>query len=373
MIEITGKYTTAKIFTDDVEEKAVNQVKLLVDNPVFEGSSIRLMPDIHAGKIGPIGFTATFKDSIIPGLVGVDIGCGISYIKIKAPKGIDFNKLDKVIRENVPAGFKIRSTKEHKFADCFDFDLLRCCKHIDLNKARLSIGTLGGGNHFIELDQSNTTGDLYLVIHSGSRHLGVEVATYYMNEGHKVCDSSIPYEMTTLTGDLMDNYIADVCYLRTYAKYNRDAIIDEICSNMKWKYDRNDIISCPHNYIDLYPDYIIRKGAISALYIDPVIIPINMKDGVVLGIGKGNKDWNYSAPHGAGRLYDRKETKDQFTVSAFKKCMEGIYTTSIDASTLDEAPFAYRNLDYVLKNIEDTVEVTDILHPIYNFKAGGKA
>lgn len=369
MIEIAGKYTTAKIFTDDVEETALNQVKLLVDNPVFEGSSIRLMPDIHTGKIGPIGFTATFKDSIIPGLVGVDIGCGVSFVKIKAPKGIDFNKLDKVIRENVPSGFKIRSTP-HKYAEYFD--TLRCRKHIDLNKARLSIGTLGGGNHFIELDKSNS-GDIYLVVHSGSRHLGVEVATYYMNEGHKVCNPEIPYEMTTLTGYLMDNYIADVCYLRTYARYNREAMIDEICDSMKWKYDRDDIVSCPHNYIDLYHNnYTIRKGAISAYHIDKVIIPINMKDGVILGRGKANKDWNFSAPHGAGRLYSRKETKEQFTVSAFKKCMEGIYSTSIDASTLDEAPFAYRSLDYVLENIKDTVEVTDILHPIYNFKAGGK-
>ena len=189
MIEIAGKYTTAKIFTDNVEETAVNQVKLLVDNPVFKESKMRIMPDVHTGKIGPIGFTATFipgKDSIIPGLVGVDIGCGVSFVKIKAPKGIDFNKLDKVIRENVPSGFNIRSTA-HKYADCFDFDALRCRKHIDLNKARLSIGTLGGGNHFIELDKSNG-GDIYLVVHSGSRHLGVEVATYYMNEGHKVCD-----------------------------------------------------------------------------------------------------------------------------------------------------------------------------------------
>lgn len=371
MIEIAGKYTTAKIFTDDVEETAVNQVKLLVDNPVFEGSSIRLMPDIHTGKIGPIGFTATFKDSIIPGLIGVDIGCGVSFVRIKAPKGIDFNKLDKVIRENVPSGFNIMSTA-HKYADYFDFDKeLRCHKHIDSNKARLSIGTLGGGNHFIELDKTNTD-DIYLVVHSGSRHLGVEVATYYMNEGHKVCDPKIPYEMTTLTGDLMDDYIADVCYLRNYAKYSREAIIDEICRNMKWKYDCNGIYSCPHNYIDFYPYMVIRKGAISAYRTDKFIIPINMRDGVILGRGKANKDWNYSAPHGAGRLYSRKETKEQFTVSAFKKCMEGVYSTSIDASTLDEAPFAYRSLDYVLEHIKDTVEVISILHPIYNFKAGGR-
>ena len=370
MIEIAGKYTTAKIFTDDIEQNVINQIKLLADNPVFEGSKMRIMPDVHAGKIGPIGFTATFKDSIIPGLVGVDIGCGVSFVKIKAPKGIDFNKLDKVIRENVPSGFKIRSTP-HKYAEYFDFNALHCREHIDLNKARLSIGTLGGGNHFIELDKSNS-GDIYLVVHSGSRHLGVEVANYYMTEGHKICNPKIPYEITPLTGDLMDNYIADVCYLKTYARYNREAMIDEICDNMKWKYDRDEIISCPHNYIDFYPYMVIRKGSISAYRNDKVIIPINMSDGVIIGRGKGNKDWNYSAPHGAGRLYSRKETKEQFTVSAFKKCMEGVYSTSIDASTLDEAPFAYRSLEYVLENIKDTVEVTEILHPIYNFKAGGK-
>lgn len=377
MKTIEGDYTTAKIFTDNVEDNAMHQVNMLVNNPVFKDCSIRIMPDVHAGKIGPIGFTSTIKNNIIPGIVGIDIGCGITMVEITNYRQ-DMMKLDKVIRQKIPSGTKIRD-KVHRFAENIDFEDLWCSKHIDLDKVRRSIGTLGGGNHFIELDTSIYSNKTYLIVHSGSRRLGKEVAEYYMDRGHdwlKKMGEDVPYEMTYLTDymGLNAKYIQDTEFVTEYATMNRRAIIDEICSNMKWKTGQE--YNCIHNYIGVIPEegygfgiYVIRKGAISALDKELVIIPINMKDGVIIGRGKGNKDWNYSAPHGAGRLYSRKDAKNMFSVANFKEVMKGIFSTSINAHTIDESPFAYRGVSEIIYYTKDTIDVTDKLEPIYNFKS----
>ena len=268
-------------------------------------------------------------------------------------------------------GIRVRRTP-HRFAGDFDFSRLICFRHIQQEKAACSLGTLGGGNHFIELDRSGS-GDLCVVIHSGSRHLGKEVSEYYLNEGQKYWKAkgeTVPYELTTLEGELMDAYIHDVSIVQEYAALNRDAILDELCRGMKWKVQESH--SCIHNYIDTGgKTMILRKGAISAKAGEKLIIPINMRDGVILGTGKGNTDWNESAPHGAGRIMSRSEVKQNYTVSTFKKEMQGIYSSSIGADTLDEAPFAYRGLEEIKAAVQDTLTIDDVLKPVYNFKAGG--
>jgi RNA-splicing ligase RtcB len=370
---IEGKYNNAIIFADkdNVEEYAIAQVKAICDMEVSKDSIIRVMPDVHPGKVGPIGFTMTFKDFIIPSLVGVDLGCGITMLKIGKIRK-EFQKIDSVIREQIPVGFSIREKPDD--LDYAYIKDLHCIDYIDISKALRSLGTLGGGNHFIEIDQDDV-GDCYITVHSGSRHFGLEIAEYYMLEGHRQLleqGIDIPYELSYLTGDLLNDYIDDVRVAQFYAQVNRLRIINTLCKALKWKSEELPI-SCEHNYIDTSLNTrLLRKGAIRAKNGNVVIIPINMRDGVIIGTGKGNADWNYSAPHGAGRLYSRTEVKNNFTVSQFKKEMTGIYSSCIGQNTLDESPFAYRDIDYIKEAIKDTVEITDILKPIYNFKAGGK-
>ena len=388
---IKGKFTEAKVFADDMEDYARAQLKMICDDPVSEGSAIRVMPDVHPGKVGTIGLTMTVGERIIPHLLGIDIGCGMTCAAIKERR-IEFQKLDKVIRECIPSGFQIRK-KAHYMADCYDMERLHCHKHIHQDKAALSLGTLGGGNHFIEVDRDED-GKLYIIIHTGSRHLGKEVTDHYVDTGVKALKEKgvdVPYPMTWLKGELMEDYIADVSAVQEYAQLNRDIILTEILKGMKLK--ETERFSSVHNYIEvteherivltgketslgenvLPETRILRKGAISAREGERVIIPINMRDGVILGTGKGNFDWNESAPHGSGRSMRRDEVKNHYTVSVFKNEMKGIYCSCIGADTLDEAPFAYRPIDRLIENIEETVEVTHILRPIYNFKAGGKA
>lgn len=259
-------------------------------------------------------------------------------------------------------------------ADDFDAERLHCHKHIHQDKTTLSLGTLGGGNHFIEVDKDEE-GKLYIIVHTGSRHLGKEVTDYYVDAGARVLKENgeeVPYPMTWLEGELMENYIADVNVVQEYAQLNRELILAEILKGMKLK--ETEQFSSVHNYVGtLGESRILRKGAISAKSDERVIIPINMRDGVLLGTGKGNPDWNESAPHGSGRSMRRDEVKNHYTVSAFKNEMKGIYCSCIGAYTLDEAPFAYRPIDRLLENVKDTVEVTHILKPVYNFKAGGRA
>lgn len=249
MTQITGKYTSADVFTTQIEDYAVAQIKLLCDQPSFEGCHIAIMPDVHPGKVGPIGFTSTVGRAVMPGIVGVDIGCGMTMAKQKKPGNPDFVKLDKVIAANVPSGTDRRKTP-HRFADDFDFDRLRCVKHINVDRARDSLGTLGGGNHFIEIDKSEDK-EFYCVIHSGSRHLGKEVAEYYLKAGQnalKDAGKDIPYELTWLEGALKDDYLADIAVVQEFAEESRRAMLDEILKGMKWKTE--DVASCVHNYVD---------------------------------------------------------------------------------------------------------------------------
>lgn len=368
MKTVKGIYTEAKIFTDDVEAYAEAQVKMICDNEVADGSTICLMPDIHPGKIGPIGLSMTVTDKIIPQLLGVDIGCGMTCVKLNK-NNAEFQKLDKIIRENVPSGFAIRK-EPHYMAEEFSYEGLHCMRHINRNKADRSLGTLGGGNHFIELDKG-ADGSMYLVVHTGSRHLGEEVAEFYTKlAGDRLKEQGrdIPYYMSYLEGDDKTAYMEDVQIIQHYAEWNRQVIVREILKGMKWK--AVEQFSAAHNYLGT--DGILRKGSISAHKGERVIIPANMKEGIILGIGKGNAEWNYSAPHGSGRRLKREDVKNRYTVSEFKKEMKGIYSSCVGSETLDEAPFAYRSIAEIAEQIQDTVEITEIWKPVYNFKAGSK-
>lgn len=366
---ITGRFASAMVFATGIEDYARSQIQMILDNQVSLNSKVRIMPDCHPGKVGPIGLTMTVTDKVIPQLMGVDIGCGMLVCKFKA-KSVEFAKLDRVIRDCVPSGFGIRKTPHNKALFEVISDL-RCLRAVNGDKALKSLGTLGGGNHFIEVDKGED--GYYLIIHSGSRHLGFDVADYYtetarrrlMNMGRDV-----PYETAYVEGPLMDDYLHDVEIATCYASLNREIMLQEILKGMKWKeIERYESV---HNYIGTLTDgsHILRKGAASACEGEMVIIPINMRDGVILGVGKGNPEWNFSAPHGSGRVLRRDEVKNHYTVSAFKNDMKGIYSSSIGTGTLDEAPVAYRGIDEILDAISDSVEVREIVKPVYNFKAG---
>ena len=366
MKTVKGIYAEAKIFTDDVEEYAQAQVKMICDHQAAEGSRIRLMPDIHPGKVGPIGLSMTVTDKVIPQLLGVDIGCGMTCVKLNKDN-VEFQKLDRVIRENVPSGFAIRKEPHHMAAE-FPYEKLHCARHVNRPKAERSLGTLGGGNHFLELDRGED-GSLYLVVHTGSRHLGEEVAEHYTKLAHtslKAQRLEVPYYMSYLEGDEKENYMEDVQTVEDYAELNRQIIVREILKGMKWK--AVEQFSVAHNYLDA--SRVLRKGAIAAEKGFQVIIPANMRDGMLLGIGLGNEDWNCSAPHGSGRRLKREDVKSWYTVSDFKREMKGIYSSCVGTDTLDEAPFAYRSLAEIAERIRDTVQITEILKPVYNYKAG---
>lgn len=399
MLEIKGKYNTAKIFTDVVDQQSVAQVLQLCNQEFTTGSKIRLMPDIHAGSGCTIGTTMTITDKVVPNLVGVDIGCGMETIRIKE-KHIELQKLDKLIYEKIPSGFQIRE-KKHKYFNEVPLEELYCFKEINQIRAEKSLGTLGGGNHFIEADKDEE-GNIYIVIHSGSRHLGLEVARYYQGEGYKRLNGSakedinaliaelkakgkekdiqksvaalkntkrtkIPKELAYVSEDLFEQYISDMKIVQKYAELNRKAMMDEIVKGMKLHVEEQ--FTTVHNYIDTEA-MILRKGAVSSKSGEKLLIPINMRDGSLICIGKGNDDWNQSAPHGAGRLMSRSEAKQSFTVSEFKKQMDGIFSTSISKSTLDECPMAYKNMEDIVNNISDTAEIVSVIKTIYNFKAG---
>lgn len=380
MKTIKGAATCAQIFTTNnketaIDQYAISQLQMICDQESSKGCRIRVMPDVHPGKVGTIGLTMTIGEKIIPNLIGIDIGCGMTLAQINGKK-IEYQKLDTVIRDSVPSGFNIR-TKAHRFADEFDFDALKCASHIRTDKALLSLGSLGSGNHFIEADKDED-GNLYVVIHTGSRHLGKEVTEYYLNEGQKLLKEKglvVPYEVTWLEGELMEDYIHDLQIVQRFASLNREIILDELVKGMKWKI--LDSYECIHNYVDTSPETqntfgfsMLRKGAISAKANEKVIIPINMRDGIILGTGLGNPEWNCSAPHGSGRIMKREEVKNSFTVSSFKSEMKGIYSSCIGKDTLDEAPFAYRAIDEIAEVISDTVTINKIIRPVYNFKAG---
>lgn len=366
MIEITGKYNTAKVFTDNLEATAEGQIKALCNQPFSQSSQIRIMPDVHAGKGCTIGTTMTVGDSIVPNLVGVDIGCGMETVKLKA-KRLELPKLDSFIRQNIPCGTEIRQ-RPHKSCEKINIEQLRCFKKLDIRRAAQSLGTLGGGNHFIEVDKFED--ELYLVIHTGSRNLGLQVAEYYQKAAYEAVggrkQTEIPYELAPLSGKNLEDYLYDMALMQDFALLNRRIIKEVILDGMKLKDDGG--FSTVHNYIDIEAG-ILRKGAVSAKKGEKLLIPMNMRDGSLICTGLGNADWNYSAPHGAGRLLSRGEAVSSFTVSAFKKEMAGIYTTSVNKDTLDECPMAYKPMNEIVANISETVKIDKIIRPIYNFKA----
>ena len=399
MIEVTGRFNSAKIYTDVVDEASISQVIALCNQEFSAGSRIRLMPDIHAGAGCTIGTTMTITDKVVPNLVGVDIGCGMETIRVRETH-LEMQKLDKLIYEKIPSGFKIRD-KSHRYAGQVDLEDLFCAKHVDLLRAEKSVGTLGGGNHFIEVDRDEE-GNLYVVVHSGSRHLGKEVASYYQEEGFKILNrtddksiqqviqelkdagrqkeiqkelkrlknlkqTEIPRQLAYVSGELFEQYIHDMKLVQRFAALNRQAMIDEIVKGMKLHVEEQ--FTTVHNYIDT-DSMILRKGAVSAKAGEQLLIPINMRDGSLICVGKGNEDWNCSAPHGAGRLMSRAQAKQSFTVSDFKKQMSEVYTTSVNSSTLDECPMAYKDMSDIVENIGPTAEIVKIIKPVYNFKAG---
>ena len=399
MLEVSGQYNTAKIFTDVVDQASIAQVITLCSQEFVQGSRIRLMPDVHAGAGCTVGTTMTITDKVVPNLVGVDIGCGMETVRLREDH-MEMQRLDKVIREKIPSGFDIRD-RAHRYADRINLEELRCARHVDLLRAEKSVGTLGGGNHFIEVDRDDQ-GQLYLIVHSGSRHLGLQVANYYQNAGYQMLNRSdpqaeqaliaelkaqgreksiqkelkklrntkrtaIPKPLAYVSGALFDDYLHDMEIVQRFAALNRQAMVDEILKGMKFRAD--DQFTTIHNYIDT-GEMVLRKGAVSAKSGERLLIPINMRDGSLICTGLGNEDWNCSAPHGAGRLMSRAEAKQSFTVSAFKKEMDGIYTTSVGAATLDECPMAYKPMEAIVDNIAPTAQIEQIIRPVYNFKAG---
>lgn len=401
MKEVNGRYNSAKVFTDVVEDSAIAQIKELCDQEFVRNERIRIMPDAHAGAGCVIGTTMTITDKIVPNLVGVDIGCGMETVKIKG-KHIELMQLDKLIYRAIPSGFDIRDTA-HRYAEQIDLTELKCRHYVNLDRAEKSLGTLGGGNHFIEADKGGD-GSVYIVVHSGSRHLGVEVAKYYQEMGYKQLVSEyvtnkdeenklieelkaqgrkqdiqteiakmrsdktvpIPKHLAYVSGELFKDYIHDMRMVQRFAELNRKAMMDEILKGMGLKAEEQ--FTTVHNYIDT-ENMILRKGSVSAQSGEKLIIPINMRDGSLICNGKGNPDWNYSAPHGAGRLMSRSAARESFTVSEFKKQMKGIYSTSVCSGTLDECPMAYKGMEDIVNNIGDTAEILSIIKPIYNFKA----
>jgi len=398
MIQINGTYNTAICFTTTLEEIAAKQIQAVCEQVEFTDCKIRIMPDVHAGKGCTIGTTMTITDKIVPGMVGVDIGCGMETVKL-LEKEIDFVRLDRVIREFIPYGFEVRK-KTHPLTREINLKELRCIDEINLNRAIHSIGTLGGGNHFIEIAR-NDIGELYLVVHSGSRHLGCEVAEYYQNEGyHALCGNAkhqilstveqlkiegryqeiqstietlkkqnhidLPKDLAYVEGNLLDDYIHDMKIIQHFAVLNRQAMTEVILDKM----GLNEVerFTTIHNFIDT-DDMILRKGAVSAKMGEKLLIPINMRDGSLICIGKGNPDWNYSAPHGAGRLMSRTSAFRQLDMEQYKAEMNGVFSTCVVKDTLDESPMAYKSIEEIMTQVTPTADIIERIRPVYNFKA----
>ena len=398
MFEIKGKVNTAICYAKVVEQDAIDQIKRMCDYEFTEGSQIRIMPDVHAGKGCTIGTTMTILDKAVPNIVGVDIGCGMYTVDLG--KGdIDFEKLDEAAHF-VPSGFNIWEGRQERF----DLDALRCYRSLKNTKwLERSLGTLGGGNHFIEVDEAQD-GTKYLVIHTGSRNLGKQVADIYqqlaidLNKGKETYFkereeiirtykeqgrrseiqaalqaiswaqrvATMPEDLCFLYGSFFEDYMHDVAICQKFATRNREKIAEALLERTGLA--GGNAFHTVHNYIDT-EEKILRKGAIAAHAGEKVLIPINMRDGSVLAIGKGNPEWNFSAPHGAGRIMSRTVAKNTLNLEEYKEAMKGVYTTSVNEATLDEAPMAYKSLEDIIDVIRETVDVIDVMKPIYNFKA----
>ena len=398
MLEIKGKVNTAICFAKVIEDEAVEQIRRMCDYEFTEGSRIRIMPDVHAGKGCTIGTTMTVKDKAVPNIVGVDIGCGMYTVNLGKAE-VDMERMD-AAAHFIPSGMNVwESRKEH-----FDLLELRCYRELkEIRWLECSLGTLGGGNHFIEIDRA-ADGTKYLVIHSGSRNLGKQVAEFYqrlavdLNKGKeeyfarrdaliaeykaagrrseiqkalkalkwKSRKATIPEDLCFVYGQYLEDYLHDVEICQRFARRSRELMAEIILQRLG--IEATDAFHTIHNYIDT-GEMILRKGAIAAHAGEKVLIPINMRDGSVLAIGKGNPDWNFSAPHGAGRIMSRTAAKEQLDLDEYRREMEGIYTTSVNEATLDEAPMAYKSLEDIIDVIGESVDIIEVLKPIYNFKA----
>ena len=398
MFEIKGKINTAICYAKVVEDEAIEQIRRMCDYDFTENSKIRIMPDVHAGKGCTIGTTMTVTDKAVPNIVGVDIGCGMYTVNLGKDE-IDLEKLDEAAHF-VPSGMNIWEGRPEKF----DLQELRCYRNLKNTKwLERSLGTLGGGNHFIEVDKASD-GTHYLVIHTGSRNLGKQVADIYqqlaidLNKGKETYfqqreeiirtykeqgrrkdiqkaleaiswnqrETTMPEDLCYLYGQFFDDYLHDVEICQRFARRNREKIAEVLLARTGMT--GSEAFHTIHNYIDT-DEMILRKGAIAAHAGEKVLIPINMRDGSVLAIGKGNPEWNYSAPHGAGRIMSRTKAKNELDMEAYRKSMEGIYTTSVNEKTLDEAPMAYKSLEDIIDVIKESVDIIEIMKPIYNFKA----
>ena len=398
MLEIKGKINTAICYASVIEEEAIEQIRRMCDYEFTAGSRIRIMPDVHAGKGCTIGTTMTITDKAVPNIVGVDIGCGMYTVSL-GKADIDFERLDEAAHF-IPSGMNVwEGRQEH-----FDLEQLRCYRDLkDTKRLERSLGTLGGGNHFIEIDES-ADGEKYLVIHSGSRNLGKQVAELYqklavdLSKGKeeyfkkrdeiirtykeqgkrkeiqaalkKIAweqkESLIPEDLCFLYGSYLEDYLHDVEVCQRFARRNREKMAEILLE--RTGIAAGEAFHTIHNYIDT-EEMILRKGAIAAHAGEIILIPINMRDGSVLAVGKGNAEWNYSAPHGAGRIMSRKAAKDKLSLEEYRETMKGIYTTSVNEATLDEAPMAYKSLDDIIDVIRDSVDIIDVMKPVYNFKA----
>lgn len=398
MFEIKGKVSTALCYANTIEEEAIEQIRRMCDYDFTEGSKICIMPDVHAGKGCTIGTTMTVHGKAVPNIVGVDIGCGMYTVNI-GKADIDLKKVDEAAHY-IPSGMNVWEGRQERF----NLQVLACYRNLKNTKyLERSLGTLGGGNHFIEIDQA-ADGTKYLVIHTGSRNLGKQVAELYQHlavslhsgkeEYFKKRDEIIttykaagrrkeiqaalkeltwekrecliPDDLCYLYGTYFDDYLHDVEICQQFARRNREKIAEVLLSRTGT--EAGEAFHTIHNYIDT-ENMILRKGAISAYKDEKILIPINMRDGSVLATGKGNPDWNYSAPHGAGRLMSRTKAKESLSMEEYKNVMEGIYTTSVNEATLDEAPMAYKSLDDIIGAIKESVNIIDIMKPVYNFKA----
>lgn len=390
MIKLQGKRNSAVIFADKIDKQTKTQISSLLREEAYSDSKIRMMPDVHAGRNVAVGTTMTISRRVAPALVGVDIGCGMEVVFFERRDEIDLAKLDEMIHSLIPCGAKIHDEP----IESFDLSELICKDKVDVARACRSLGTLGGGNHFIEVDKTER-GGLVLVIHSGSRQLGSDVAGYYQDQAYryqckkqrkraKQCyydakEDGISYKTKTdkgsvkvkreeavLEGALFEEYLHDLAIVTAFAERNRRCIAELICDKMGLSV--KDRFSCMHNYIDTEA-MILRKGAISARLGERVIIPLNMRDGAILAVGKGNPEWNFSAPHGAGRICTRTEAKYAFNVEEFQREMVGIYTTTAREGSIDECPMAYKPPERILSLIGETVSDIEIIKPIYNFKS----
>lgn len=400
------KNKNVKIFTENIEQKAHDQINTLMSQSAFEDCKVRIMPDVHAGAGCVIGFTADMGDKVIPNIVGVDIGCGMLMVEL-GYIDIDFSQLDLYIRSNIPNGFDQNKTQQD-FSEKLENGIKEICERIGIDdlRQRLGVGSLGGGNHFIEVNIDDI-GCKYLVIHSGSRNFGLQVAKYHQTKAEEyvkniknelcnlknkeICllkqrkatnaiqsaidvyreaikDYDVPKELSFLEDGKKEAYLKDMEVCMQFAKESREIMASKIVSFLGLDFGKLNYFHTVHNYIDLESN-IVRKGAVSARFGEKLLIPINMRDGSLICIGKGNNDWNQSAPHGAGRIMSRTQAKETVSMEEYEKSMDGIFTTTVQKSTIDESPMVYKPIQEIIDNIQETVEIVKIIKPIYNFKA----